>query len=232
MRNAKRDIYNDLIKSKVSKYSYPELSMTFDGLRRIGDFFSDAEDRGIFILLSRVGYGFWDQLKDEITKSELFRNNWFVRTRTPQELQARCDRLIRCVEREVETKQDVTKEEPSTARGTLDERVPDCWYDGNTSCSENEMEVSQRRLNRVTDQGTSKRKRSSAQSGNAKKRSVSLKFQSPPASVKGDDHQITADIPAPSIETPGNHEEELLDHELEGNDVEMNSPVKDEPLAN
>jgi SWI/SNF-related matrix-associated actin-dependent regulator of chromatin subfamily A member 5 len=225
LRNAKRDIYNDLIKSKIAKYSYPELSMGFDGLRRIGDFFSDAEDRGIFILLGRVGYGFWDQLKEEISKSDLFRNNWFVRTRSPQELQARCDRLIRCVEREVETKHDPTKDEHS--KGTLDERVPDCWYDGNTSCSENEMEVSQRRLNKVTDQSgvVVKRKRSSTSTGQPKKRSISLKLPSPQDSVKDE-------IQEPAIDAPGVEVEEGAAAEPVTEDVDMGSPPKEEQVEN
>jgi SWI/SNF-related matrix-associated actin-dependent regulator of chromatin subfamily A member 5 len=204
LRNAKRDIYNDLIKSKIAKYSYPETSMSFDGLRRIGDYFTDPEDRGIFILLSRVGYGFWDQLKDEITKSDLFRNNWFIRTRTPQELQARCDRLIRCVEREAES-----KVADNTAKGTLDERVPDCWYDGNTSGSENEMEVSQRRLNKVDPSGQLKRKRPANSGGTSsnRKRSVTLKF--PGAVQKEEDNN--PEIPAPAVDT----REDDVDMEVE-----------------
>ena len=177
LRNAKRDVYNDLIKTKIAKYSFPELSLSFDGLRRLGDYYTDAEDRGIFVLLSRVGYGFWDQLKDEIPKSDLFRNNWFVRTRSAQELQSRCERLIRCVEREFESKQN-EKEEPllGSLKGTLDERVPDCWYDGNTSGSEGEgdsIEVSQSRLAKVNPNGSTKRKRP-ASSG--KRRSITLKM--------------------------------------------------------
>lgn len=176
LRNAKRDIYNDLIKSKLTKYSYPELSMSFDGLRRIGDFFTDAEDRGVFILLGRVGYGFWDQLKDEINKSDIFRNNWFVRTRTPQELQSRCERLIRCVEREFEPPKDGAAEAVKPT-GTIDERVPECWYDGNTSGSEND-EVSQNRLAKVSSSAApagSKRKRP-VSIGAHKRKTISLKF--------------------------------------------------------
>lgn len=208
LRNAKRDIYNDLIKSKIAKYSYPEISLSFEGLRRIGDYFTDAEDRGIFVLLSRVGYGFWDQLKEEIIKSDSFRNNWFVRTRTPQELQARCDRLIRCVERESET----SKDEPITAKGTLDERVPECWYDGNTSGSDNDMEVSHSRLSKVNLQAAVKRKRPASGTGAApKKRSVSLKLpQGDIAKAEDGNPAPMVDVPQESdmIETPSDMKEE------------------------
>ena len=227
-RNTKREVYNDLIKSKIARYSYPELSLSFDGLRRIGDYFTDPEDRGIFILLSRVGYGFWDQLKDEIGKSELFRNNWFVRTRTPQELQSRCERLIRCVEREFESKSDAVAQE-ETAKGTVDERVPDCWYDGNTSGSDNEggngLEVSQKRLNKVDPTTGVKRRRTS---GNAapKRRSITLKMPTvettgvsgdtdEPVAVK-DDSELAQDMHAPEITAPADA------------DVIMESPMKEE----
>ena len=218
-RNAKRDVYNDLIKSKVARYSYPELSLSFDGLRRIGDFFTDPEDRGIFILLGRVGYGFWEQLKEEIGKSELFRNNWFVRTRTPQELQSRCERLIRCVEREFESKTDATAKE-ETAKGTVDERVPDCWYDGNTSGSDNEggdgLEVSQKRLNKVDATTGLKRKRSS---NNAvpKRRSITLKM--PSSETAPDETQTVKEDAETAV-----HEKTTSAEQ----DAAMESPMKEE----
>jgi hypothetical protein len=178
VRNAKRDIYNDLIKSKISKYSMPEISLTFEGLRRIGDSYTDSEDRGILLLLAKVGYGFWDQLKDEVNKSYMFRNNWFLRTRTCQELQNRCERLIRCIEREFEQLSGKGDIAPSGAM--IDEKVPDCWYDGNTSESDTEgnNEVSQNRLARVanTESAKPKRKRNSQSIGVAGKRKISLKL--------------------------------------------------------
>jgi SWI/SNF-related matrix-associated actin-dependent regulator of chromatin subfamily A member 5 len=164
VRNAKRDIYNDLIKSKIAKYNYPESTMGFDGLRRIGDSFTDAEDRGVFMLLAKVGYGFWDQLRDEINRSHIFRTNWFMRTRQPAELQARCERLLRCVEREFEPKENGG---PSSSL-CLDEKVPSCWYDGNTSESDTEgnNEISQNRLDKVV---VPKRKRSSGPTAPSKR---------------------------------------------------------------
>lgn len=172
VRNAKRDIYNDLIKTKIAKYAFPETSMSFEGLRRIGDSFTDREDRGIFLILSKVGYGFWDLLKEEISKAPMFRNNWFVRTRTPQELQARCERLIRCTEREsVESK-------------AMDEKIPACWYDGNTSDSESEtLQLSDTRLAKVN---SVKRKRSAS-----KRRSISLKMVLDPGAEQAVEESAT-----------------------------------------
>jgi SWI/SNF-related matrix-associated actin-dependent regulator of chromatin subfamily A member 5 len=176
VRNAKRDIYNDLIRSKIAKYSYPDISLGFDGLRRIGDSYTDAEDRGIFMLLAKVGFGFWDQLKEEINKSLTFRSDWFLRTRSPQELQARCERLIRCVEREFETGSS-NASGPVNSKGGIDEKIPECWYDGNTSESDTEgnHEISQNRLNKMaaeTGEGGKRRKVGSS----GKPRKISLKL--------------------------------------------------------
>lgn len=53
-------------------------------------------------MTNKIGYGNWDQLKIEIRKSWRFRFDWFVKSRTPQELSRRCDTLIRLIEKEFE----------------------------------------------------------------------------------------------------------------------------------
>lgn len=51
-------------------------------------------------MIHRLGYGNWDELKAAFRTSPLFRFDWFVKSRTTQELARRCDTLIRLVERE------------------------------------------------------------------------------------------------------------------------------------
>ena len=216
VRNAKRDIYNDLIRSKIAKYSYPDISLGFDGLRRIGDSYTDAEDRGIFMLLAKVGFGFWDQLKEEINKCLTFRNDWFLRTRSPQELQARCERLIRCVEREFETGSSNTTGVVNSKSG-IDEKIPECWYDGNTSESDNEgnHEISQNRLNKMaaeTGEGTKRRKVGSS----GKPRKISLKL--PEQASNGGD--IAMDSNAQTVP-----QEEKLEMKSEAMDVEKEQVI-------
>lgn len=53
-------------------------------------------------MTTNLGYGNWDQLKSEIRKSWRFRFDWFIKSRTPQELSRRCDTLIRLIEKENE----------------------------------------------------------------------------------------------------------------------------------
>lgn len=51
-------------------------------------------------MIHKIGYGNWDELKAAFRTSPLFRFDWFVKSRTTQELARRCDTLIRLVERE------------------------------------------------------------------------------------------------------------------------------------
>lgn len=51
-------------------------------------------------MVHKLGYGNWDELKAAFRTSPLFRFDWFIKSRTTQELARRCDTLIRLVERE------------------------------------------------------------------------------------------------------------------------------------
>ena len=51
-------------------------------------------------MVHKLGYGNWDGLKAAFRMSPLFRFDWFVKSRTTQELARRCDTLIRLVEKE------------------------------------------------------------------------------------------------------------------------------------
>lgn len=51
-------------------------------------------------MVNEIGYGNWDELKEEFRNNHLFRFDWFVQSRTAHELGKRCDTLIRLVEKE------------------------------------------------------------------------------------------------------------------------------------
>lgn len=64
-------------------------------------------------MVHKLGYGNWDELKTSFRTSPLFRFDWFVKSRTTQELARRCDTLIQLVERE---NQEFDEGETSTER--------------------------------------------------------------------------------------------------------------------
>jgi len=51
-------------------------------------------------MIHKLGYGNWDELKAAFRTSSVFRFDWFVKSRTSQELARRCDTLIRLIEKE------------------------------------------------------------------------------------------------------------------------------------
>lgn len=71
--------------------------------------------------IHKLGWGQWDELKAEIRKSYLFRFDWFLKSRTAQELQRRCDQLVRLIEKEQED--DDEKPKRSNKKVTLLPRV-------------------------------------------------------------------------------------------------------------
>ncbi len=62
-------------------------------------------------MTQKLGYGAWDQLKLEIRKSWQFKFDWFLKSRTPQELNRRVDTLIRLIEKENQEIEEDEKEE-------------------------------------------------------------------------------------------------------------------------
>ena len=51
-------------------------------------------------LMQKIGYGRWEEIKLEIRKAWQFRFDWFIKSRTPQELQRRGDLIVRLIKNE------------------------------------------------------------------------------------------------------------------------------------
>ena len=90
------------IETKLNRYRNPWRDMSFQYGNARSKAFSVEEDRFLLCMTHKLGYGAWEELKAEVRKSFLFRFDWFIKSRTPQELGRRCDTLIRIVERENE----------------------------------------------------------------------------------------------------------------------------------
>jgi hypothetical protein len=61
--------------------------------------FSAEEDRFLICECYRVGYGQWEQIRENISKSPMQRFNYFFRSRTAAELSRRIDQLIKHMEK-------------------------------------------------------------------------------------------------------------------------------------
>ena len=94
-----------LIDSKFLNYKDPWKDLTFDSnLSHKSKIFTQDNDRHLLCYVKVVGYGNWEALRRRIRKSEFFKLDYMIRSRTSNELQKRVDCLIKFLEKEVEDK--------------------------------------------------------------------------------------------------------------------------------
>lgn len=68
-----------------------------------GKNYTEEEDRFLIVMLEKYGYGtenVYDKIRREIKQSPLFRFDWFLKSRTSQEIARRCNTLISLIQKE------------------------------------------------------------------------------------------------------------------------------------
>ncbi|CAA3020988.1 ISWI chromatin-remodeling complex ATPase CHR11-like isoform X5 [Olea europaea var. sylvestris] len=99
-RISRRDEIMKAIGKKMDRYKNPWLELKIQYGQNKGKLYNEECDRFMICMVHKIGYGNWDELKAAFRMSPLFRFDWFVKSRTTQELARRCDTLIRLVEKE------------------------------------------------------------------------------------------------------------------------------------
>jgi SWI/SNF-related matrix-associated actin-dependent regulator of chromatin subfamily A member 5 len=66
----------------------------------------------------KLGYGQWEELKAEVRKAWEFRFDWFIKSRTPVELNRRVDALIRLIVKENQDEKEQKKSSTTTTTTT------------------------------------------------------------------------------------------------------------------
>ncbi|KAK8684504.1 hypothetical protein V6N13_040528 [Hibiscus sabdariffa] len=99
-RITRKDEIMKAIGKKLDRYKNPWLEMQIQYGQNKGKLYNEECDRFMICMVHKLGYGNWDELKAAFRTSPLFRFDWFVKSRTTQELARRCDTLIRLVEKE------------------------------------------------------------------------------------------------------------------------------------
>ncbi|XP_045832720.1 ISWI chromatin-remodeling complex ATPase CHR11-like isoform X1 [Trifolium pratense] len=99
-RIARKDEIMKAIGKKLDRYKNPWLELKIQYGQNKGKLYNEECDRFMICMTHKLGYGNWDELKAAFRMSPLFRFDWFVKSRTTQELTRRCDTLIRLVEKE------------------------------------------------------------------------------------------------------------------------------------
>ncbi|KAK7292309.1 hypothetical protein RIF29_08087 [Crotalaria pallida] len=99
-RISRKDEIMKAIGKKLDRYKNPWLELKIQYGQNKGKLYNEECDRFMICMVHKLGYGNWDELKAAFRMSPLFRFDWFVKSRTTQELTRRCDTLIRLVEKE------------------------------------------------------------------------------------------------------------------------------------
>lgn len=100
----KNDQLSDLIRQKVNGVEHPlqTLKIVYANQTK-GKSYSDEEDRYLLVELAKYGVGkedTADRIKADINASPLFLFDWFIKSRTPQEIGRRCTTLVSLVAKE------------------------------------------------------------------------------------------------------------------------------------
>lgn len=118
MRTRRQSQQQRLLREKVEAYRAPLQQLRINyGTGTTKKTYSDEEDRFLMVYIDRLGLdseNLYERLREEIRESPLFRFDWFIKSRTPIELQRRSTTLLSTLTKEAETrkgKEEETEEE-------------------------------------------------------------------------------------------------------------------------
>lgn len=105
---------DELVKAKVAQYRYPmqELQLAYSQTK--GKIYTEEEDRYLLCRLAHYGLNsedVYEKIKRDISDFPVFRFDWFLRSRTPIELNRRCTTLIGLITKEFNGQADDDEEE-------------------------------------------------------------------------------------------------------------------------
>ncbi|KAF8167097.1 P-loop containing nucleoside triphosphate hydrolase protein [Crassisporium funariophilum] len=103
----KRDNLQSLLASKIASVRYPMQELELNYPTTKGKVYSEEEDRYLLCRLWHYGMqqeDVYERIKKDITEFPVFRFDWFFKSRSPQELQRRCNTLLGMIEKEEEAR--------------------------------------------------------------------------------------------------------------------------------
>lgn len=96
----KRDELNSVIRDQISALKDPWRELNLESLNIYSKqaknmTFNQLEDRYLINYTSQYGYGSWDQILSAIKNDHVFSFDWFIKTRSPNDIYRRVDFLIK-----------------------------------------------------------------------------------------------------------------------------------------
>ncbi|KAI0304101.1 SNF2 family N-terminal domain-containing protein [Russula brevipes] len=116
----KRSNLEALLARKIGSFRYPMQELELNYPTTKGKVYSEEEDRYLLCRLSHYGMrtdDVYERIKKDISEFPVFRFDWFFKSRSPQELQRRCNTLLGMIEKEAEQEEVRTKSGGSSSRG-------------------------------------------------------------------------------------------------------------------
>ena len=118
----KRSNLEALLAKKISSFRYPMQELELNYPTTKGKVYSEEEDRYLLCRLSHYGMrtdDVYERIKKDISEFPVFRFDWFFKSRSPQELQRRCNTLLGMIEKEAEQEEVRAKSGGSSSRGKV-----------------------------------------------------------------------------------------------------------------
>lgn len=104
----KRENMESLLQKKINSVRHPMQELELNYPTTKGKVYSEEEDRYLLCRLDHYGMQIddvYERIKKDISEFPVFRFDWFLKSRSPQELQRRCNTLLGMIEKEEELRQ-------------------------------------------------------------------------------------------------------------------------------
>ncbi|KAG9096339.1 hypothetical protein FRC06_008763 [Ceratobasidium sp. 370] len=102
-KREKQNVTEDLLRRKVAAYNFPMQELHLNYNQTKGKIYSEEEDRYLLCRLNHYGLGaedVYERIKKDILEFPVFRFDWFIKSRTPQEIGRRCTTLLGMIAKE------------------------------------------------------------------------------------------------------------------------------------
>ncbi|GAM25015.1 hypothetical protein SAMD00019534_081900, partial [Acytostelium subglobosum LB1] len=110
---------------KIAQYKNPWRDLKIQYGMKKNKTYNTEEDVFLVCKTQELGYGAWDELKEEIRKAPQFKFDWMIQTRTTQELKARCDQLLKYIikEEQDELERKSEREKKKSGSSSIDSKA-------------------------------------------------------------------------------------------------------------
>ena len=102
--------------NELLEYSWSKMKINY-GSSGKGRSYQEEEDAFLICMMYRHGYGAAERIRMEIRRAWQFRFDWYFKSRSAQEIQKRCDTIVKIVERENEELRKKEQDEAEESRG-------------------------------------------------------------------------------------------------------------------